>query len=64
MFLHVEQVKKHTAMRELYAKHMWKECMAHDGSVFFDLCIVQKSVTQIIYLGPLLTACESRHKFT
>ena len=54
-FLHVARVRKHTDMRELHAKthgHSRIARVSH-GRVFSDSRNVQKSVTRIIYLGPL-----------
>ena len=50
-FLQVALVKQHTAMLE---SHAFRMRYSH-GSVLFDSRNVQKSVTQIIYLGPLPT---------
>ena len=55
MFLHVVQVKKHTEMLELHTfRVQFSFCVQFlHVSVFSDWHNMQKSVTQIIYLGPL-----------
>ena len=61
-FLHVARVKKPTAMQESQIKkptamrESQNPTRFSHGRRFFDSRNVQKSVTQIIYLGPLPTA--------
>ena len=50
--------KKHTDMQELHVFRV----QVSQVRVFFDLLNVQKSVTQIIYLGPLPTAQQSTER--
>ena len=55
-FLHVALVRKNTDMRELHAKRVqfsYVRVFSVHVRVFSDSRNVQKSVTRIIYLGPL-----------